>query len=391
MPVLVDNGSNPPVGKSDCVEIGLVNSMPDAALEATERQFIELIDAAAETTLVRLRFFSLPDVPRTKRGQRHMSSSYRGIDQLWDGRLDALIVTGTEPRAPALSDEPYWPALAELIDWAEHNTVSTIWSCLAAHAAVLHLDGVERHALADKCFGVFDCAKVGDHPLMKHVPPRLPVPHSRWNELREQELVRCGYEMLTRSTQAGVDSFAKQGRSLFVFFQGHPEYDAHSLLGEYRRDVGRFLRGERQTYPALPNGYFDGETASLLAAFGVRARADRREELLADFPVAAAERALRNVWRPSAACIYRNWLAYLSAQKARRNTATAFTGLPRRSVAPRVSSGAPARLRVQAVDEGSGLRRAPFIERRRSNDASGHYSGARDRRISAPREAVPIP
>jgi homoserine O-succinyltransferase len=382
MPVLIGNGSHPPAGHAGCVEVGLVNSMPDAALEATERQFIELIDAAAGDVPVRLRFFSLPDVPRTARGQRHVSNSYLGIGDLWDGRLDALIVTGTEPRAPALSDEPYWPALAELIDWAEHNTISTIWSCLAAHAAVLHLDGVARHALADKCFGIFDCAKVGDHPLMEGVPSSLPVPHSRLNGLRESELVAGGYDILTRSAQAGVDSFARQGRSLFVFFQGHPEYDAASLLGEYRRDVGRFLRGERETFPAMPKNYFDGATASLLAAFRARARMDRREELLADFPLAAAECGVRNIWRPSAACIYRNWLAHLAAQKA----AWSRTGMAGSSTARRVSSGVAA---ANLQSGGEALRRAPFIERRRSHDTSGLYSGARDRRISAQRESIP--
>jgi homoserine O-succinyltransferase len=382
MPVLVDNGSGPPAGHAGCVEIGLVNSMPDAALEATERQFIHLIDAAAGDVPVRLRFFSLPDVPRTARGQRHVSSSYLGIGDLWDGRLDALIVTGTEPRAPALPDEPYWPALAELIDWAEHNTISTIWSCLAAHAAVLQLDGVERHALADKCFGLFDCAKAGDHPLTKDIPASIPVPHSRWNGLRESELASRGYDILTRSARAGVDSFAKQGRSLFVFFQGHPEYDAASLLGEYRRDVGRFLRGERETYPAMPKNYFDAATAGMLAAFRARARMDRREELLADFPLAAAEGGLTNVWRPSAACIYRNWLAHISAHKAARSTA----GTPRSATAPRISSGAAA-ASLQSGDQA--VRRAPFIERRRSNDSSGLYSGARDRRMAAQRESIP--
>ncbi|HEY2136463.1 MAG TPA: homoserine O-succinyltransferase, partial [Xanthobacteraceae bacterium] len=291
MPILIDNG-NPTLGPSaaDCVEIGLVNSMPDSALEATERQFIELIDAAAGDIPVRLRFFSLPEVPRSERGQRHLSNAYLDIDDLWDGRLDALIVTGTEPRTATLSDEPYWPALAELIDWAEHNTISTIWSCLAAHAAVLHLDGVDRHPLAEKCFGVFDCAKALDHPLMKDVAPRMPVPHSRLNEVREDELVSGGYGILSRSAQAGVDAFARQGRSLFVFFQGHPEYDAHSLLGEYRRDIGRFLRRERDGYPAMPRGYFDHAATDALTTFGHRAQAERREELLADFPIAAAER-----------------------------------------------------------------------------------------------------
>jgi homoserine O-succinyltransferase len=84
MPVLIGNGSHPPAGHAGFVEIGLVNSMPDAALEATERQFIELIDAAAGDVPVRLRFFSLPDVPRTARGQRHVSNSYLGIGDLWD-------------------------------------------------------------------------------------------------------------------------------------------------------------------------------------------------------------------------------------------------------------------------------------------------------------------
>src|SRR3982074_1515846 len=106
MPVLVDNGPKPPGGHAGGLEIGLVNSMPDAALEATERQFIELIDAAADDIPVRLRFFSLPDVPRTARGQQHVSKSYLGIGDLWDGRLDALIVTGTEPRAAARSAGP---------------------------------------------------------------------------------------------------------------------------------------------------------------------------------------------------------------------------------------------------------------------------------------------
>jgi homoserine O-succinyltransferase len=381
MPVLIGNGSYPPAGH--CLEIGLVNSMPDAALEATERQFIDLIDAAAGDATVRLRFFSLPDVPRTARGQRHVSNSYLGIGDLWDGRLDALIVTGTEPRAPALPDEPYWPALAELIDWAEHNTISTIWSCLAAHAAVLHLDGVARHALADKCFGIFDCAKAGDHPLLAGVPSRLPVPHSRWNELHEAELVAFGYDILARSEKAGVDSFARQGRSLFVFFQGHPEYDAASLLGEYRRDVGRYLRGERETFPAMPKNYFDTATAGLLAAFRARARMDRREELLADFPLAAAERSLTNVWRPSAALIYRNWLAQISAQKAGRATAGALAGARRIPNVPRVP-------RPAASVPSGGAGRAPFIERRRSNDSSGLYSGTRDRRISAQREPIRV-
>jgi hypothetical protein len=38
---------------------GLVNNIPDAAFEATERQFVEVLGAAAGPNLVRLHLFSL--------------------------------------------------------------------------------------------------------------------------------------------------------------------------------------------------------------------------------------------------------------------------------------------------------------------------------------------
>ena len=48
--------------RADCLDIGIVNNMPDAALEATERQFVELLASASKNIVIRLRFFSLPDI-----------------------------------------------------------------------------------------------------------------------------------------------------------------------------------------------------------------------------------------------------------------------------------------------------------------------------------------
>jgi homoserine O-succinyltransferase len=359
MPLLVDRGSDPRIAKAaaGCVEIGLVNNMPDTALEATERQFIALLEAASGEVRVRLRLFSLPGVPRGERGQRHIDKFYRGLHELPGSGLDALIVTGTEPRAASLRNEPYWYWLSELIDWAETNTVSTVWSCLAAHAAVLHLDRIARHPLPDKCFGVFDCTAAADHPLTAG-QARISVPHSRWNELREDELRSRGYDVLTRSAQAGVDMFARHGRSLFVFLQGHPEYDTLSLFGEYRRDFGRFLRRERDVCPNLPHGYFDDAATERLADLRARAFVERREELLAELPVVALEQSLRARWRPAAERLYANWLtevvALKSQQAGARNASAATVGRP-----------------------------AAFAERRRRSDPSGHFTGTRDRRMPA--------
>ena len=296
------------------IDIGLVNNMPDAALDATERQFRALLSASAGDRDIRLTLYSLPEVPRTDFGRRQVSR-YASLDDLWDRRHDGLIVTGTEPQADALTDEPYWGSLTRLLEWADRSTHSTILSCLAAHAGILHIDGIARRPLGEKRFGVFECVRVCDHPLTGAAPGPQPMPHSRWNDIPEEALLACGYQILTRSDEAGVDSFVKQRRSLFVFFQGHPEYDAVTLLLEYRRDVARYLRGERDQYPPMPRGYFDEETARRLAALRERALTDRREVVLSDFPTADAAMSVTNNWRTGGEQFYRNWLGYLAAAK----------------------------------------------------------------------------
>ena len=301
----------------DPIVIGLVNNMPDAALRSTERQFREVLSAASHNRTVCLRLFSLPELPRADSIRSHLSRYYEDIGELWASHLDGLIVTGTPPCAPGLMDEPYWPTLTKLVDWAEDNSSSTVWSCLAAHAAVLYLHGVERQRRDTKLSGIFDCIKATDHPILFGAPSRWRVPHSRNNELREGALVSNGYHILSRSPDAGVDMFAKQRGSLFLFMQGHPEYDPGALLREYRRDVSAFLTGERDSYPEMPCGYFGPDTAAGFAAFRQRALRARDVYLLADFPTAGAGGELAHDWRGLAVRIYVNWLSYLSEQRQR--------------------------------------------------------------------------
>lgn len=310
---LYSNEMKSSIQMNSCINIGLVNNMPDSALVSTERQLFELLNAAAEKIPVRLRLYALPTVLRTDWGKQYVSRFYSNISSMWDEALDGIIVTGAEPRAPELVDEPYWSSLGQVIDWAKENTISSIWSCLAVHGAVLYLDGIDRHVLGEKCIGVFDQVRAIDHPLTRGIPLQLRIPHSRWNEVREQSLISKGYSILTKSAEAGVDLFVKQQeKSLFVYFQGHPEYEAQSLLGEYRRDAGRFLRGEIESYPTMPKGYFAHKDKRLLAAFQKRALSDRRDELLALFPVDRVALNLRNTWHSAATRIYRNWISMLA-------------------------------------------------------------------------------
>lgn len=296
------------------ITIGLVNNMPASAFKATERQFTSLLNAASDGISVKLALYTLPGVRSVEASGHH--AGYASVETLRGARLDGLIVTGTEPISTDLKSEPYWEGFARLVEWARENTSSTVWSCLAAHAAVLHMDGIGRRKSEEKHFGIFECASVATHPLTAGVPTRFKVPHSRWNGLSEEDLTARGYRVLTRSNGVEVDTFVKQDDSLFVFFQGHPEYESDTLLREYRRDAGRYLRHEASKYPSVPPGYFDAKTERALTALQEKAMVSRNKEVLASVAAALQKVEIENTWHETAARIYGNWLEYLCARKS---------------------------------------------------------------------------
>ena len=116
--------------------------------------------------------------------------------------------------------------------------------------------------------------------------------------------------MLTESPQAGVDIFAKRLRSHFIFFQGHPEYEALSLQREYLRDITRYLARQRESFPEVPKSYFDGETERKLANYRKRASAERQIPLSVELPHLGLRSDLAT--GVAAAAIFGNWLEYLS-------------------------------------------------------------------------------
>ena len=302
--------------QAEHIRIALINNMPDAALEDTEAQFFDLLESAAGALPVSLKLYSLPNLPRSGAGQRRLQDFYFDTQDLLNSRFDGIIMTGTEPCQSNLRDEPFWPILTEVLEWAERSTSSAVLSCLAAHASVLHSDGIPRHRLADKQFGVFQYQTSPGHQLIDGTAEAIQIPHSRWNEVRTDALTESGYEVLTQSAGAGVDLFVKKKRdSLFLHFQGHPEYGLRTLLKEYRRDIKRYLRHERETYPTMPHGYFDSQAVKVLSDFQGAAMASRSEGIMSKFPEAAVAGTVQRTWHTPANVVYRNWLGYLAARK----------------------------------------------------------------------------
>lgn len=297
------------------IHVGLVNNMPDAAMRATELQFARLLKEAAGPLDVRLRLFSLGGIARGEQARSRMDGFYDDAGFLQAASIDALIITGAEPKTDDLRDEPYWPELAHIIDWAEIGTISTLFSCLAAHAAVLHLDGIARRPLGKKLSGVFEARRVEDDPLFFNMAPVIHVPHSRRNGIADSDLSAKGYRVLSRLSDGGADIFTREppGHSRFVFLQGHPEYDVGTLGREYLRDTGRFLRGEIPAAPALPEGYFDRATENRLTDLAVADEAG-----LADLTAIVTGALPRQAWRHHTVRLFSNWLTLVAAAKARR-------------------------------------------------------------------------
>ena len=149
---------------------------------------------------------------------------------------------------------------------------------------------------------------------MDGVNAPLPTPQSRWNELPAEELERAGYQILSTSSESGANIFVRRRRSLMVFFQGHPEYEAVTLMKEYRRDVERFFRGDYKEYPKVPDGYFSPVAQQILRDYEARSLSASESER-ERFPYSALAPTLTNSWRKSAIQIYKNWLNCVAASK----------------------------------------------------------------------------
>jgi homoserine O-succinyltransferase len=200
------------------------------------------------------------------------------------------------------------------MDWSRRGVVSALYSCLAAHAAAHHRDGIARRKLVQKLSGVYESEVVYVHELTEGLT-RTVAPHSRWNALAECDLEANGYLILTRSPEAGADLFVKERENLEVFWQGHPEYDRDTLAREYRRDMLRFLKGERPRPPNLPAHYFDAEALARIEAALADADASAIETVAAALGPMALSPATA-FWREAAARLMRNWLGVIARRKS---------------------------------------------------------------------------
>ena len=314
-------GADPP-GSSHPGRIGprwtcaLVNNMPDGAFVATERQFLGLLDEASGADLLLTRLYAMDEVSGRAQVAGRIDERYAPLAELYEDPPDLLIVSGSNPVEADIRDEPYWQALVGLLDWALRSVPSVLVSCLAAHATLLVLDGLERERLPQKCTGVLAQRWERGHPLTDGLPADLVLPHSRLNSVPTGGLRTAGYEVPVTSVD-GDWSVASRlvGRCQLVLMQSHPEYGPTSLLREYHRDARRFVLGERDEPPVLPRDCVAPDDRDRLVELHRRITTGRRDPaLVAAFPFDEVGARAPRPWSSAATRLYANWLSAVPAR-----------------------------------------------------------------------------
>lgn len=295
------------------LHVGLLNMMPDSALEATERQFLRLLGSSNRIAQFYVHPFTLEGVAREGRARTHVERFYKTFDQIRSEGVDALVITGANPVEPDITEETFWDGLLEVMDWATENVCSTYCSCLATHAALKVYHGIERTPLPKKQWGVYSHrVAYRSHPLVSNVNTRFDAPHSRWNDIPADQMESAGIKVLVESRDCGVLAAVSPDQFRFVYFQGHPEYDGNSLLKEYKREVARFIAGEREDYPPFPDNYFDGEAAGILDRYESEVRrAMDSGNPPAEFPEHELEEHVDNTWSDTGKAMFNNWLGLI--------------------------------------------------------------------------------
>jgi homoserine O-succinyltransferase len=288
-----------------------VNNIPDGAFVATEHQFLDLLDAAAGSDAIEVRRFAMAGVPRGERTSARIAELYSPLEEIWTEPPDLLIVTGSEPLASAIEDEPYWSDLAELLSTATGRVSSMLLSCLSAHAALLVFDGLARTQMDAKCTGVFPQDCDAGHPLAAGLVPPIVLPHSRMNTVPTDLVRSAGYGVALESDATGWSVASRVvDKSNVVLVQGHPEYGPSSLLAEYYRDAKRYVNRERDEVPRLPiDCAADEDWAQLQRMQGRFVDGDRDPALVESFPLHEAGARAGWPWRAAATRLYTNWLA----------------------------------------------------------------------------------
>ncbi len=235
------------------MQVAILNLMPNKI--ETEVQILRML---SNTPLqVNLEFIRIHKNVSKNTPEEHLENFYHLFDDIKHKQYDGLIITGAPLALLDYSQVRFWDKICEVFDWAEKNVTSTMFSCWAAHAALYHHYGLNRHLRKQKLSGVYKHKPLDDkEPLTRGFDENFNVPHSRYGYIDKSDYESLpDVEILAESADAGVYLAASKNKQQ-VYLTGHPEYDTSTLHEEYLRD------SVKDANTALPQNYYQDDDSS---------------------------------------------------------------------------------------------------------------------------------
>jgi homoserine O-succinyltransferase len=154
--------------------------------------------------------------------------------------LDGLIVTGAPVEEIEYEQVSYWNEITTILTFARQNITSTFGICWGG-MALAKMIGIEKEMFAKKLFGAYETRNLNRlHPVTGELDDLFWCVQSRHSGISdrvlETERDRGNLNLLAHSENGGYTIFESADQR-FLMHLGHPEYEAHRLVEEYRRDV----------------------------------------------------------------------------------------------------------------------------------------------------------
>ncbi len=215
------------------MQVAILNLMPNKI--ETEVQILRML---SNTPLqINVEFVRIHKNISKNTPKEHLDNFYCLFDDIKHKQYDGLIITGAPLALLDYSEVSFWDKICEVFDWADKNVTSTMFSCWAAHAAMYHHYGLNRHLRQQKLSGVYQHYPLNSkEELTRGFDESFNVPHSRYGYINQTDYESIDeLNILAQSNDAGVYLVASKNKRQ-VYLTGHPEYDSSTLHEEYLRD-----------------------------------------------------------------------------------------------------------------------------------------------------------
>ena len=235
------------------LKILILNLMP--LKETTELQLLRLLGNSP--LQIDIEFLHMSTHQSKNTPTSYLQKFYKTHEEVKDDYFDGMIVTGAPVEKFEFDQVGYINELRAITDWAATHVFSRFYICWGAQFALNHYYNIEKIALTEKLFGVFDYQNVKpEHPYIRGFDDIYQVPQSRHTRIDYTALNDIpDLEILTSNSQLGPDIItSKNQRDIYIF--GHLEYDRETLKKEYDRDI------ESRQDVDIPVNYYPNDNPS---------------------------------------------------------------------------------------------------------------------------------